>query len=88
MSGTDSTQQPIIGGPRVILIEPQLGENIGAAARAIALPAAGLITLSQPQSRVLQSAVTVIAYLVNCHRKWHVKSSDKKLVDKFLEQDS
>lgn len=35
MSGTDRTQPPIIGGPRVILIEPQLGENIGAAARAM-----------------------------------------------------
>ncbi|MCZ6454385.1 MAG: RNA methyltransferase [Alphaproteobacteria bacterium] len=35
MSGTDRTQPPIVGGPRVILIEPQLGENIGAAARAM-----------------------------------------------------
>ncbi len=35
MSGTDRTQQPVLGGPRVILIEPQLGENIGAAARAM-----------------------------------------------------
>ena len=35
MAGTDRTQPPIVGGPRVILIEPQLGENIGAAARAM-----------------------------------------------------
>ena len=35
MSGTDRTQPPVTGGPRVILIEPQLGENIGAAARAM-----------------------------------------------------
>ncbi|MEZ5668786.1 MAG: RNA methyltransferase [Alphaproteobacteria bacterium] len=35
MAGTDSTQAPKLGGPAVILIEPQLGENIGAAARAM-----------------------------------------------------
>lgn len=35
MSGTDRTRPPIVGGPRIILIEPQLGENIGAAARAM-----------------------------------------------------
>ena len=35
MAGTDSTQDPKLGGPSVILIEPQLGENIGAAARAM-----------------------------------------------------
>lgn len=35
MAGTDSTQAPKLGGPSVILIEPQLGENIGAAARAM-----------------------------------------------------
>ena len=35
MSGTNRTQPPVIGGPRIILIEPQLAENIGAAARAM-----------------------------------------------------
>ncbi len=35
MAGTDRTQAPILGGPRVILIEPQLSENVGAVARAM-----------------------------------------------------
>jgi tRNA/rRNA methyltransferase len=34
-SGTDSTKPWIAGGPAVILVEPQLGENIGSAARAM-----------------------------------------------------
>jgi tRNA/rRNA methyltransferase len=35
-AGTDRTKEWIAGGPAVILVEPQLGENIGAAARAMA----------------------------------------------------
>lgn len=35
MAGTDRTQVPVTGGPRVILVQPQLGENIGAVARAM-----------------------------------------------------
>jgi tRNA/rRNA methyltransferase len=36
-AGTDSTREwPTFGGPAIILVEPQLGENIGAAARAMA----------------------------------------------------
>ncbi len=35
MSGTDSTETPILGGPAVVLVTPQLGENIGFAARAM-----------------------------------------------------
>jgi tRNA/rRNA methyltransferase len=35
MAGTDSTRTPKLGGPSVILVEPQLGENVGAAARAM-----------------------------------------------------
>ena len=35
-AGTDRTKPWIAGGPVVILVEPQLGENIGAAARAMA----------------------------------------------------
>ena len=34
-SGTDSTKPWMEGGPLVILVEPQLGENIGSAARAM-----------------------------------------------------
>ena len=36
MSGTDRTKPLITGGPVVILVEPQLGENIGMVARAMA----------------------------------------------------
>ena len=35
MAGTDRTRESALGGPAVILVEPQLGENIGAAARAM-----------------------------------------------------
>ena len=35
MAGTDRTREAALGGPAVILVEPQLGENIGAAARAM-----------------------------------------------------
>src|SRR6185503_1837099 len=35
-AGTDKTKEWLSGGPIVILVEPQLGENIGAAARAMA----------------------------------------------------
>lgn len=35
MAGTDSSKAAVLGGPAVILVEPQLGENIGFAARAM-----------------------------------------------------
>ena len=35
MAGTDSSRDGVTGGPAVILVEPQLGENIGTAARAM-----------------------------------------------------
>jgi len=35
MAGTDSSRQGIAGGPAVILVAPQLGENIGFVARAM-----------------------------------------------------
>lgn len=35
MAGTDQTREPARGGPAVVLVEPQLGENIGTAARAM-----------------------------------------------------
>lgn len=36
-AGTDKTQDwPVFGGPAIILVEPQMGENIGATARAMA----------------------------------------------------
>ncbi len=35
MAGTDRSQSLTLGGPAVVLIRPQLGENIGSAARAM-----------------------------------------------------
>ena len=35
MAGSDSTRQPQLGGPAIVLVTPQLGENVGAAARAM-----------------------------------------------------
>jgi tRNA/rRNA methyltransferase len=36
MAGTDTSKTPLAGGPAIVLVEPQLGENIGTAARAMA----------------------------------------------------
>lgn len=35
MAGTDRTREAVPGGPAIVLVEPLLGENIGAAARAM-----------------------------------------------------
>jgi tRNA/rRNA methyltransferase len=35
MAGTDRSRDAALGGPAIILVRPQLGENIGAAARAM-----------------------------------------------------
>lgn len=35
MAGTDKTETPIQGGPAIILVRPQLGQNIGMVARAM-----------------------------------------------------
>lgn len=35
MAGTDRTQALMLGGPAFVLVKPQLGENIGSAARAM-----------------------------------------------------
>lgn len=35
MAGTDKGRPPLTGGPSVVLVEPQLGENIGMVARAM-----------------------------------------------------
>ena len=35
MAGTDTSRPAVLGGPAVVLVRPQLGENIGAAARAM-----------------------------------------------------
>ena len=35
MAGTDKTRAAILGGPAVVLVQPQLGDNIGMVARAM-----------------------------------------------------
>jgi len=50
MSGTDRTKSgPDLAGPVVILVEPQLGENIGMAARAMGNFALGRLRLVKPR---------------------------------------
>src|SRR5438046_8794927 len=36
MAGTNHSREAATGGPAIVLVEPQLGENIGTAARAMA----------------------------------------------------
>jgi tRNA/rRNA methyltransferase len=48
-AGTDSTKEWIEGGPIVILIEPQLGDNIGATARAMANFGLSTLRLVKPR---------------------------------------
>jgi tRNA/rRNA methyltransferase len=51
-AGTDSSRQWIAdGGPLVVLVEPQLGENIGAAARAMANFGLSRLRLVNPRQR-------------------------------------
>jgi tRNA/rRNA methyltransferase len=51
-SGTDKTKRWIVQpGPAVVLVEPQLGENIGAAARAMANFGLAELRLVKPQQR-------------------------------------
>ena len=49
MAGTDHSRQAASGGPAIILVEPQLGENIGTAARAMANCGLGDLRLVRPR---------------------------------------
>lgn len=49
MAGTDGTRDRARGGPVVVLIEPQLGENVGAAARAMANGGLSRLRLVRPR---------------------------------------
>lgn len=49
MAGTDKSKTPIAGGPAIVLVEPQLGENIGTAARAMANFGLGRLLLVNPR---------------------------------------
>lgn len=49
MAGTDKTQRSATGGPVIILADPQLGENIGSSARAMANFGLGELRLIRPR---------------------------------------
>jgi tRNA/rRNA methyltransferase len=49
MAGTDHRRRAVADGPAIILVEPQLGENIGTAARAMMNCALGDLRLVQPR---------------------------------------
>src|SRR5258706_11023835 len=49
MAGTDHSRQAASGGPAIILVEPQLGENIGTAARAMLNCGLGRLRLVRPR---------------------------------------
>ncbi len=49
MAGTDHRRRAMSGGPAIILVEPQLGENIGTAARAMLNCALGDLRLVRPR---------------------------------------
>ena len=49
MAGTDHRRQAVSDGPAIILVEPQLGENIGTAARAMMNCGLGDLRLVRPR---------------------------------------
>ena len=49
MAGTDRKRGLAAGGPAIVLVEPQLGENIGAAARAMMNCGLGDLRLVRPR---------------------------------------
>ena len=49
MAGTDHSRASASGGPAIILVEPQLGENIGSAARAMMNCGLGDLRLVRPR---------------------------------------
>ncbi len=49
MAGTDHSRRAATGGPAIILVEPQLGENIGTAARAMMNCGLGDLRLVRPR---------------------------------------
>ncbi|MGQ4273271.1 RNA methyltransferase [Terrihabitans sp. B22-R8] len=51
MAGTDRSKHLVRGGPVVILVEPQMPENIGSAARAMANFGLGDLRLVRPQAK-------------------------------------
>lgn len=60
-AGTDHTRPMLEGGPAVILVEPQLGENIGMAARAMANFGLSELRLVRPRERWLHAKARAAA---------------------------
>lgn len=60
-AGTDRTRPALEGGPAVILVEPQLGENIGMAARAMANFGLSDLRLVRPRERWLHAKTRAAA---------------------------
>ncbi len=60
-AGTDRTRPVLAGGPAVILVEPQLGENIGMAARAMANFGLTEMRLVAPRERWLHAKTRAAA---------------------------
>ena len=60
-AGTDHTRQALSGGPAIILVEPQLGENIGMAARAMANFGLSEMRIVRPRERWLNQKTRAAA---------------------------
>jgi tRNA/rRNA methyltransferase len=60
-AGTDHTRESLSGGPAVILVEPQLGENIGMAARAMANFGLTELRLVRPRGKWLHQKTRAAA---------------------------
>ncbi|WP_460448571.1 RNA methyltransferase [Alsobacter sp. SYSU BS001988] len=60
-AGTDHTRPTLEGGPVVVLVEPQLGENIGMAARAMANFGLAEMRLVRPRDRWLNQKTRAAA---------------------------
>ena len=75
MAGTDKHQNLIADGPAVVLVEPQLGENIGMVARAMANFGLAELRLVNPRdgwpSEKARAAASVFSVvLMSCLPHW------------------
>src|ERR1044071_7071163 len=61
MAGTNHSRETITGGPAVILVEPQLGENIGTAARAMMNCGLDDLRLVRPRGRLANDKAVAAA---------------------------
>ncbi|MCP5433486.1 MAG: RNA methyltransferase [Alphaproteobacteria bacterium] len=61
MAGTDHRRESLAGGPVIVLVRPQLGENIGAAARAMMNFGLGELRLVAPRDPFPNRQATAMA---------------------------